>query len=166
MKSPWWPVLLAEQQAGRLIAAEQAVGERWEEIGQGASSLILLTQLSILLFLKHIQGFLISLLRAEPRTYIMYVWSEKSHVLDEKNHLLWLEGGEKALCLWAGTQACPSLEVSRHQPPLPVSYRPVLFSSTSWSTWWLLHITLRFWSLRVGKIAALSSKLHKADKEH
>lgn len=34
-----------------------------------------------------------------------------------------------------------------------------------WSTWWLLHITMRFWSLRVGKTAALSSKSHKVNKE-
>lgn len=101
--------------------------------------------------------------RAKDLHYVCVI--RKSHVLDEKNHLLWLEGGEKALRLWAGTHACPSLEVSRHLPPLPVSYYPVLFSSTSWSTWWLPHITMRFWSLRVGKIAALSSKLHKADKE-
>lgn len=119
----------------------------------------------ILLFLKYIQGFLISLLRAEPRASIMYVWSEKRHVLDERNHLLWLEGGEKPLRLWAGIYPCPGLEGSHHQPSLPVSYCPVLFSSTSWSTWWLLHITMRFWSLRVGKTAALSSKLHKANKE-
>lgn len=99
MKSPWWPVLLAEQQAGRrLIAAEQAVWERWEEIGQWASSLILLTQLSILLFLKHIQGFLISLLRAEPRTYIMYVWSgKKSCARWEKSSALIRRWGEGPL---------------------------------------------------------------------
>lgn len=38
------------------------------------------------------------------------------------------------------------------------SYNLFLFSSTSWSTWWLPLITLLFWSLRVEKTAALSFK--------
>lgn len=36
------------------------------------------------------------------------------------------------------------------------SHHLLLFSSTSWSTWWLPLITLPFWSLRVEKTAALS----------
>lgn len=43
--------------------------------------------------------------------------------------------------------------------PACFSYRLLLFSSTSWSTWWLPLITLPFWSLRVEKTAALSSEL-------
>jgi hypothetical protein len=85
-------------------------------------------------------------------------------VLDERTLLLWGEGGEKPLRL-SWHLALSSFRGVTPSPSLPVSYRSVLFSSTSWSTWWLLHITMRFWSLRVGKTAALSSKSHKVNKE-
>ena len=88
-----------------------------------------------------------------------------SRSLSERDIMGLLMAKKKHPRLWAASHPRPSLEASGQQPALPVSYCPVLFSSTSWSTWWLPHITMRFWSLRVGKIAALSSKLHKANKE-
>lgn len=94
---------------------------------------------------------------------ILYTWDSRN--LSVRDTMGLQMAKKKHPRLWAGSHPWPSLEASGQQPALPVSYCPVLFSSTSWSTWWLPHITMRFWSLRVGKIAALSSKLHKANKE-